>query len=118
MILVDSSIWANHFRAADAALVQLLHDRQAGVHSFVVGELAAGNLKNRAQALADFRALPHAQVATEDEVHRLLERHRFYGTGLSWIDLHLLTSAGLAGWKLWTADRALQQACCSLKLDA
>ena len=58
MTLVDTSLWANHFRATQPALVRLLNDGLAGVHPFVVGELAAGNPKNRA-------ALGNATTLTE-----------------------------------------------------
>jgi len=80
------------------------------MHPFVMGELAAGSLKNRPAMLADFAALPQASIAGEAEVHHLLESRRLWGTGLGWIDLHLLASAMLAGWRLFTADRAMLKA--------
>ncbi len=86
------------------------------MHPFVIGELAAGSLKNRASMVADFAALPQASIASEAEVHHLLESHRLWGTGLGWIDLHLLTSAMLAGWQLFTTDRAMVKAAEKLSL--
>lgn len=117
MTLVDTSVWANHFRAPHAALVQLLNDGLAGIHPFVIGEIAAGNVRNRATTLAALAALPHARVGSEAEVHLLLESHRLWGTGLGWIDLHLLASAALSGWTLLTADRALNRTARALGLD-
>jgi predicted nucleic acid-binding protein len=38
-----------------------------------------------------------------------LERHRLYGRGVGWVDLHLLASAILANCPLWTVDRALSK---------
>jgi hypothetical protein len=32
------------------------------------------------------------------------------GAGLGWVDLHLLASASLAGWRLLTAGRAMAAA--------
>jgi hypothetical protein len=116
MTLVDTSVWANHFRSAQPALIQLLDEGLAGIHPFVIGEIAVGNLRNRAITLADLAALPQAQVASEAEVHHLLEIHRLWGTGLGWIDLHLLASAALSGWTLLTADRVMNQTAQSLKL--
>jgi predicted nucleic acid-binding protein len=110
MTLVDTSVWANHFRSAEPDLMRLLEEGNVGMHPFVIGELAAGSLKNRASTLADFAALPQASIASEAEVHHLLESRRLWGTGLGWIDLHLLTSAMLAGWQLFTADRAMLKA--------
>ena len=109
MTLVVTSVWANHFRSPHPALVQLLDDGLAGIHPFVIGEIAAGNVRNRAVTLADLAALPQARVASEAEVHHLLELHRLWGTGLGWIDLHLLASAALSGWALLTADRVMNQ---------
>lgn len=116
MTLIDTCVWAGHFRHPDVRLMQLLAGESAGVHPFVIGELACGNLKNRAVTLANLAKLPRAPVAGEAEVHHLLESRRLWGTGLGWIDLHLLASAALAGWGLMTADRALLKAAETLGL--
>jgi predicted nucleic acid-binding protein len=117
MTLVDTSVWANHFRSPHPALIQLLNDGLAGGHPFVIGELVAGNLRNRPVTLADLAALPQARLASEAEVHHLLEIHRLWGTGLGWIDLHLLASAALSGWALLTADRVMSQTAQALGLN-
>ena len=116
MTLVDTSVWVNHFRAPDAALVALLEEGLAGTHRFIIGELASGNLKDRAATLAHFRALPTIPAASDDEVHELLEAHRLWGLGLGWVDLHLLAAAAISGWDLMTADRTLRAAAARLKL--
>jgi hypothetical protein len=46
----------------------------------------------------------------------LLEQHRLFGKGLSWIDAHLLASARLSGCKLWTVDNPLRVAAAQLKV--
>jgi predicted nucleic acid-binding protein len=118
MILVDTSIWVNHFRQADAVLAQLLTDAAAGVHPFIVGELACGNLKNRAVTLGDLARLLQTPIASEAEIHHLLESSRLWGKGLGWVDLHLLAAAKLAGWGLFTADRALRRAASAMGISA
>ena len=55
MILVDTSIWADHFNRADAHLVMLNRARKTTIHPFVIGELAAGNLLPRDRAVAALR---------------------------------------------------------------
>jgi hypothetical protein len=110
MTLVDTSVWINHFRKPEAALVQLLANGLAGVHPFVVGELACGNLKDREGVLRLLRALPQAPVANGAEVYYLLDTYRLWGAGLGWVDLHLLTAAAVAGWRLMTADNAMNRA--------
>jgi len=110
MTLVDTSSWINHFRKPDAALVKLLTDGMAGIHPFVLGELACGNLRDRNGTLRLLQALPLAPVAKDAEIYYLLDTYRLWGTGLGWVDLNLLTSAAVAGWRLMTADDALNKA--------
>jgi predicted nucleic acid-binding protein len=108
--LVDTSVWVNHLRHGDARLAQLLTDNGAGLHPFVQGEIAAGNLKNRAATLGYLALLPQAAIAPEGEVHRLLESRRLWGTGLGWVDLHVLASAMISAWNLYTVDRRMKEA--------
>lgn len=77
------------------------------VHPFVFGELACGNLRARATILGYLRNLPEASVADHDEVLALVERRGLAGTGIGWIDAHLLASALIAGASLWTLDKGL-----------
>ena len=44
-----------------------------------------------------------------DEVLAFVEAHRLTGSGLGWIDVHLLASATLAGERFWSHDRRLAQ---------
>ena len=110
MTLVDTSVWVNHFRRPQSSLIRLLGDFSAGIHPFVIGELACVNLKHRALTLGDLAKMPAAPLATEAEVLHLLESRRLWGEGLGWVDVHLLASALLGGWDLLTADRTMQRA--------
>ena len=114
MILVDTSVWVNHFRRRDPALPKLLLEGLVGVHPFVTGELACGSLQDPAGTLLLLRRLPQTPIATEAEVHHLLDSHKLWGTGLGWIDLHLLAAALISGWSLWTADIAMSRAAAKL----
>ena len=58
MVLVDTSIWVEHFRQTNKELSELLNRIQAITHPFVMGELACGNLKNRKEILSLFSELP------------------------------------------------------------
>jgi predicted nucleic acid-binding protein len=107
MTLVDTSVWANHLRVANIRLDALLKKRRVVLHPFVLGELACGNLPQRAAMIASLEELPVALVASEPEVRHLLESRRFWGTGLGWVDMHLLASALIEESMLWTADRAM-----------
>jgi len=111
VILVDTSVWVQHLRAVDKALVRLLDLGLVLGHPFVTGELALGNLRQRELVLSDLQDLPQAQVATAEEVLRFIDRHRLYGIGIGYVDVHLLASARLsAGASLWTRDKRLQAA--------
>jgi len=110
MILVDTSVWIDHFRAGGSKLGDLLSQTLVMVHPFVMGELACGNLKARARILSDLEALPSAVSATHEEVMRLVEARKLWGLGMGWIDAHLLASALLSKCPLWTLDGKLVQA--------
>ena len=110
MILADTSIWVDHFRSGNRKLDAFLRKAQVVIHPFVVGELACGNLRKRAETLANLRKLPSLPVSSEDDVHYLLESRHLWGMGLGWVDMHLLTSALVSGHRLWTDDRALRSA--------
>ena len=114
MILVDSSIWIRHFRQSDARLAALLDHQLAMMHPFVLGELACGNLHHRSTTITDMQLLPSASMASNADVHHLLESQRLWGRGLGWIDLHLLASALLDRSRLWTHDQALAAAAAAL----
>lgn len=119
MILADSSVWVDHFRRANARLSSLIRDHQVLTHPFVLGELACGTLPGRrAKVLAHLGRLPAAPVAEHGEVMALLERRGLSGSGIGWIDAHLLASALLASASLWTLDRPLRRVASTLGVFA
>ncbi len=103
-------MWVHHFRHGSDRLGALLESGAIALHPFVLGELACGTLAHRQETLNSLRALPHVAAADDDEVMRLLESSRLWGTGLGWIDVHLLAAAKLAGVPLWTLDTTLARA--------
>ncbi|MBI2072288.1 MAG: VapC toxin family PIN domain ribonuclease [Gemmatimonadetes bacterium] len=107
MILVDTSPWVDHLRRGNARLASLLEDGEVACHRFVIGELALGNLENRSAILEYLSNLPSAPVAEHDEVVGVVERRRLMGTGIGWVDAHLLASCLLAHLPLWTLDKPL-----------
>ena len=107
MLLVDTSVWVDHFRRGNHVLSALLLEGRVLCHPFVIGELACGNLKQRSETLSLLHRLPEAPLADSADVLTLVERHRLVGTGLGWIDVHVLSSTLLAHAQLWTLDRPL-----------
>lgn len=118
MILVDTAIWVDHLRVADRQLAGLLLEEAVLCHPFVVGELACGALHRRSEVLGLLRNLPQAPVVDQDEELAFVEAHKLMGSGLGWVDVHLLASAALAGERLWTRDRRLAQAARRLGIAA
>ena len=114
MVLVDTSVWFAHLRKGNIGLEALLNEGHVVCHSFIVGELACGNLKNRSETLSLLKTLPMATHAEHDELMQFIENHSLMGKGLGYIDMHLLASAILSKVPLWTLDKKLNQV--SLKL--
>ncbi len=108
MILVDTSVWIEHFRRTEPRLVVVLGREEVLVHPFVRGELACGNLRNRREILHHLRHLPQAPIASDDEALAFIESRSLSGRGIGYLDVHLLASAALhGGARLWTLDRSL-----------
>ena len=110
MILVDTSVWVDHFRENDQALSGLLEAGKILAHPLVIGELALGNLPQRDLVLGTLHDLPQANVATDREVLHLIDQRLPFGLGIGYIDAHLLAAVLLtAGAGLWTRDRWLER---------
>ena len=117
MTLVDTSVWVDHLRRGNARLATLLNDGLVLLHPFVLGELALGRLRRRAEVLGLLEELPRAESATHEEVLEFVERHDLAGSGVGWVDTHLLVSAALGRVSLWTLDRRLARAAGRLALS-
>ena len=107
-ILIDTSVWVDHFRTANEELVQLLSNGHVLWHSLVVGEIACGTPPKRLQTIADLGKLATTQSASVKETVALVQRERLFGLGCGLIDLQLLASTMLTPYaKLWTLDKNL-----------
>lgn len=108
-VLVDTSVWVDHFRNRNENLVSLLTLDLAMSHPLIVTELACGTPPApRSRTLTDIATLPQARQATLDEVRNFIEREKLYGLGCGVVDLALLASTLLTpGSRLWSLDRRL-----------
>jgi predicted nucleic acid-binding protein len=109
-VLVDTSIWIEHFRKGHPRLPEFLRDGMVLMHPFVLGELACGNLKTRGEILGDLAELPKAVEATHEETLDLMERRKLWGRGIGWVDAHLIASALLSNCRFLTIDEKLHRA--------
>jgi len=114
MVLVDTSVWVDHLRSGNIGLETLLNDAQVACHDFIIGELACGNLTNRAEILSLLDALPKAAHVEHEEIMSFIETHKLRGKGMGYIDMYLLASAMLSDIPLWTLDKKLNDASLAL----
>ncbi len=108
-VLVDTSVWSDHFRRPNTVLAGLVVLDEVLTHPLVIGELACGTPPEpRLRTLADMELLLSARQATHDEVRHLIEREQLFGLGCGFVDLSLLASTLITpGAALWTFDKRL-----------
>ncbi len=118
-VLADTSIWIDHFRRREAKLAEFLDRGDVVMHPFVVGELLLGHVPRIAEMIDDLCRLPKAIVAGTDEVLEFISRKKLPGSGIGYVDAHLLAAAALTPEAaLWTRDKRLLAAARLLALDA
>lgn len=115
-VLADTTIWVDHLRHGNAQLSALLEKNVLGMHEFVIGELACGNLPNRERFLDDLDQLPKTRRVPQEDALAFLEMNKLQGQGLGWIDVHLLASSLLTGASLWTLDKSLRKVAEKLRI--
>lgn len=108
-VLVDTSVWVDHFRRPNAVLAELMGLDQVLTHPLVVGELACGTPPEpRLRTLGDMALLLPADQAAPAEVRDFIEREALFGLGCGLIDLTLLASTLItSSAQLWTLDHRL-----------
>ncbi len=111
MVLVDTSVWIEHFRQSEPRLQELLCDGLVLMHPFVLGELACGTIKDRVTVLAYLNALPKVADASHDDTLSLIEGRKLWRRGIGWVDVTLMASALLTNCRFWTMDNRLKRAC-------
>lgn len=117
-VLVDTSVWVEHFKQRNDRLVALLEAGLVHCHPFVVVEIACGTPPSRAAVIGMLAELQSTPVATPAECLDLIELQTLQGRGCGFVDVSLLASALLAGQTLlWTLDKRLQVAAAEMGLN-
>ncbi len=107
-VLVDTSVWVDHFRHGNNMLIPLLDRDLVLIHPLIIGELACGTPPSRAQTLTDLASLQLARQASAAEVLAFIDREHLFGLGCGIVDMHLLASTLITqGGRLWTLDKRL-----------
>ncbi len=108
-VLIDTSVWVDHFRHTNGTLAGLIAQDRALIHPMVLAEIACGTPPApRAQTLGDMALLSPAHEASMSELMAFIEREKLYGLGCGLVDLSLLASACITpDATLWTLDKRL-----------
>ena len=117
VVLVDTSIWINHFRQKDRHLETLLNEMVIAVHPYTIAELSLEQLKNRREILSLMRALPEATLVSQEELMHFIEHRHLASSSIGFVDAHLLASIELMRGLLWTGDKSLRLAADELGLS-
>ena len=108
-VIVDTSVWIDHFRYNNRALVDLMLRDSVLVHPMVIVEIACGTPPApRSQSLGNLALLQACKQATLSEVLALVEREKLYGLGCGLVDMCLLASTLITpAATLWTLGKRL-----------
>jgi predicted nucleic acid-binding protein len=116
MILVDTSVWIEHFRKGLKELENLLIEEEVATHPFIIGELACGDINNRSEILSLLQSLTISTTIDLEEYIHFINSHHLMGMGIGFVDIHILASAYLDSLFLWTIDKKLHNIATKMKL--
>lgn len=110
-VLIDTSVWIDHFRNGNDALVGLIGRDLVLTHPMVIAEIACGTPPApRLQTLNNLALLQHCNQASLSEVMDFIEREKLYGLGCGLVDMALLASTLITpSSELWTLDKRLAE---------
>jgi predicted nucleic acid-binding protein len=110
-VLIDTSVWIDHFRNGNDALVNLIGLDLALTHPMVILEIACGTPPApRIQTLNNISLLQICNQASLAEVMAFIEGEKLYGLGCGLVDMALLASTLVTpGTELWTLDKRLAE---------
>ena len=110
MVLVDTSVWIRFLTGREpyaTELDYLLERDEVAGHELVFGELLIGDKGGRRKLLDAYEQMHQAPPVPHRDVVAFVRERRLHGQGTGWIDVHLLASAIVGRYRLWTADPRL-----------
>jgi predicted nucleic acid-binding protein len=110
MVLVDTSVWIRFLTGREpyaTELDSLLERDEVAGHELVFGELLIGDKGGRRKLLDAYEQIHQANPVPHGDVVAFVRERRLHGQGAGWIDVHLLASAIVGRYRLWTADPRL-----------
>ena len=108
MVLVDTSVWIRFLAGREpfaSGLDELLGRDEVVGHEMVFGELLLGNMGGgRRNLLEAYTQMYQASTVAHQEVVEFVRERRLFGRGVGWINVNILASAVVGGFRIWTAD--------------
>jgi predicted nucleic acid-binding protein len=96
VIVVDTSIWVALLQGKPTPLDDVLGEGRVALHPFVLGELLLNGLPKNGpfsqESLENYAQVP---VASSIEVASFIQWARLAGTGVGYVDAHLLVATRL-----------------------
>ena len=109
MIVPDTNIWIDHLRRPDDLFTALIIQKQVRLHPYVLGEISLGLQGSARKFIELFGEVTPTPVAKSDEILAVIEKRKLYGTGIGYVDAHILAATLLQQeGKLWTRDKKLE----------
>lgn len=90
-----------------ADLENLLDRERIIQHPFVTAEMALGNPRNRQAMIGFLGSIDQAQVCSSQDLLAFVEAKKLSGTGIGFVDAHLLASAMRTRCQVWSRDKRL-----------
>jgi len=109
-VLIDSSIWIEHFKKQNELIPDLITRNLIVTHPLIIAEIALGTPKNKKIILEIMKELNQTEQATTEEVLEFIEKENIAGQGCGATDIFLLTSAIITkNTAIWTLDKNLMK---------
>ncbi len=108
-VLVDSSVWIQHFKLGNQELTYYLESSTVFTHPFIIQELYLGRPKGHDEVFKRLHALPSLQVELDKDILHSIDELKLKGRGIGIVDVHLLVSALKNNCKLFTLDKKLNK---------
>lgn len=109
LVIVDTNVWIHHLRKTNERLVSLLEEDRVAAHPMIIAELYLGQLREKEQLVHFLSFLPNCSVLSGKEIFFLISKNDLAGTGLGYVDAHLVGSALTDNCYIWTFDKALRR---------
>ena len=109
-VLIDTSVWISHIRKHNSVLDGLLFGGEVVAHPFVIGELALGSFKGREKFVEQMAGIRQAAIMDAEFVLTFIARAKLSGSGIGYVDAHLLASAIANQLQFWTEDIRVEAA--------